>query len=309
MGSKIRLILAAIAALLLCGGLLATVATGGRTAGQRALVPERQPKLVPDRFASKQSTGPASSAKLLFGLLLPFLRSDDVSANSRRDGPAARNREFYFTRGAYSGFEVQGDMSWKVDYPKADRQFLIGLKRLVNHLDAFDLENPILLDDPELSRYPFLYAVEVGHMRLTDDEVAGLRRYLLAGGFLVADDFWGTWEWQNFEREMKRVLPEHEIEDLSLDHPIFHCFYDVREVVQVPNVGQGRSGGPTWERDGYWPVVRGIHDSRGRLLVVINWNSDLGDAWEWAEDPYYPLRFSTYAYQMGVNFVVYAMSH
>ena len=129
------------------------------------------------------------------------------------------------------------------------------------------------------------------------------------GGFLVIDDFWGTYEWENFEHEIRQVLPEFEIVDLDIDHPIFTTFYEIEEIIQVPNVGNGVRGGPTHERDGYVPVVRGIHDENGRLMVVINWNTDLGDAWEWADNPYYPLRYSTYAYEMGVNFIVYAMSH
>lgn len=218
--------------------------------------------------------------------------------------------EFYFTRAAYSGYGMWGRYaSWSVDYPKADVQFLMGVKRLVNHLDAYPLENPILLTDPNLSRFPFLYAVEVGHMSLSDPEVEALRRYLLAGGFLVIDDFWGSWEWQNLEDEMSRILPDYRMEELEPTHPVFHCFYDVNEIVQVPNVAQGREGIQTWEKDGYTPHVRGISDKQGRLMVVINWNSDLGDAWEWAEDAHYPLRFSTYAYQMGVNYIIYSMSH
>jgi len=179
----------------------------------------------------------------------------------------------------------------------------------LTNLHAYEMENPVRLTDPELGRYPFLYAVEVGYMALTEAEVVGLRRYLTAGGFLVIDDFWGSVEWENFEMEFERILPGHRIEEIPLDHPIFSCFYKVREIVQVPNVGNGMNGGPTWEKDGFVPTVRGIFDDQERLMVVINWNTDLGDAWEWAENPYYPLKFSTYAYQMGVNFIIYAMSH
>ena len=218
-------------------------------------------------------------------------------------------REFYFTRLAYSGSPYMGRGSWSVDFPKADVQFMIGLKRLLDQLDAYDYYNARQATDPELYRFPFLYSVEVGHMALREDEREALRRYLLAGGFWVIDDFWGSWEWANLERELFELLPEYSIVDIPLDHPIFHCFYDVEEILQVPNVGQGRYGGPTWEQDGYTPHVRGIFDDHGRLMVVINWNTDLGDAWEWAEDEWYPVRFSHYAYQMGVNFVVYAMSH
>ena len=227
-------------------------------------------------------------------------------------GPIEPNREFYFTRAFYSSGRndlYRGFPSWSVDWPKADIQFMMGLKRLVTHLDAYDGDNPVSLADPDLLRYPFLYAVEVGYMSLTEPEVIGLRNYLEHGGFLVVDDFWGSREWANFEHEIRRVLPGHPIVEIPLDHPIFHAFYDIKEIVQVPNVGQGRFGGPTWEQDGITPTVRGIFDDDGRLMVAISWNSDLGDAWEWAEDPFYPLRFSTYAYQLGVNLIVYAMSH
>lgn len=223
--------------------------------------------------------------------------------------PSAGPRQFYFTRAAYTGYYRFRDFrSWSVDFPKADRQFLIGLRRLTN-LDAYELENPVRLTDPDLGKYPFLYTVEVGYMALTEGEVEGLRRYLQAGGFLVVDDFWGSMEWENFQMQFQRILPGYPIVDIPLTHPIFNCFYDVKEIIQVPNVGQGMQGGPTWESDGYYPAVKGIFDEQGRLMVVINWNTDLGDAWEWAENPYYPLRFSTYAYQMGVNFIIYAMSH
>lgn len=247
-------------------------------------------------------------------------RNDDrewVSSLQRQlraysDGVIDPHREFYFTRAFYSSGRndiYRGFPSWSVDWPKADIQFMMGLKRLVNHLDAYDGDHPVSLADPELLRYPFLYAVEVGYMSLTEPEVVGLRNYLEHGGFLVVDDFWGSREWANFDHEIHRVLPGRRIVDLPIDHPIFHAFYEIKEVVQVPNVGQGRFGGPTWEQDGVTPMVRGIFDDDGRLMVAISWNSDLGDAWEWAEDPFYPLRFSTYAYQLGVNIILYAMSH
>ena len=221
-----------------------------------------------------------------------------------RFGPPPAH-DFYFTRAAYTSYGWRG---WSVDYPKADVQFLIGLRRITN-LDSYENENSVLLTDPDLGRYPFLYTVEVGHMAMTDEEVLALRRYLHQGGFLVVDDFWGTAEWVNFAHEMGRVLPGRPIEDIPLDHPVFRAFFEVDEIVQVPNVGQGIRGGPTWERDGYNPVVRGIFDDEGRLMVLVNWNTDLGDAWEWAENPYYPLHFSNYAYAMGINFIIYAMAH
>ncbi len=215
---------------------------------------------------------------------------------------------FYFTRAVYSGNRSGWYSSWSVDFPKADRQFVIGVRRLTK-IDAYELENPIQLDDPNLRRYPFLYALEVGYMSLSPSEVQGLRDYLLAGGFLVIDDFWGTYQWRNFEAQMRRVLPEYGIVDLPRDHPLLSTFYEIDEIVQVPNVRQGIDGGPTFERDGYVPVLKGIFDEAGHLMVVINWNTDLGDAWEWADHPYYPLKYSNYAYQLGINMIIYGMSH
>lgn len=223
--------------------------------------------------------------------------------------------EFYFTRMAYSGVGWRGYASWSIDYPKADRQFMTGIQRLINRLDAYAHENPILLTDPQLHRYPFLYAVEVGFMSLSEEEVVALRRYLDAGGFLVIDDFWGTRELRNLVAEMRRVLPDRSIVDVPQDHPVFHCFYDVNKIVQVPNLQKGQEmalgipGATTWEKGGQVPKVKGVFDDSGRLMVAINWNSDLGDAWEWAENALYPLEYSTYAYQMGVNYIVYAMTH
>lgn len=225
--------------------------------------------------------------------------------------PAAAERRgvhaFYFTRGIYSdgGWRRRG--AWATDYPKADLQFLTVLRRLTN-LDAYESENAIALDDPELRRYPFLYMLEVGYMALTPEERKGLRDYLLAGGFVFIDDFWGTQEWYNFEQEMRAVLPEYPIVDLPLEHPVFRSFYEIRELQQVPAINNIRSG-RTWERDGRVPMVRAIFDERGRLMMLINWNTDIGDAWEWAEQPDYPLKYSTFAYQVGVNAIVYAMSH
>jgi hypothetical protein len=223
--------------------------------------------------------------------------------------PPDEHHEFTFARAAYSGRgRGWGWAAWTTDYPKADRQFLIGVKRLTR-IDAYGGEHPVRLDDPQLRSYPFLYAVEVGRMELTEPEVLGLRQYLAAGGFLLVDDFWGTWEWASFEEQIHRVLPGRPIVDLPRDHPVFHTVYDIKEVLQVPNVRNGMAGGPYWERDGYEPFCRGIFDEQGRLLVMINWNSDLGDAWEWAENPYYPLDRSTFAYQLGINAIVFAMTH
>lgn len=243
-----------------------------------------------------------------------------VGSQGRDDGPTSPGAQavgvaphsFYFARAAYSGgggsYGWRRGRAWSTDYPKADRQFLVVLRRVTN-LDAYGSEHAVRLDDPELRRYPFLYAVEVGYMDLTEAEVSGLRDYLLAGGFLMVDDFWGSREWASFEANIRRVFPDRPIVEVPENHPVFHSYYEIDEIEQVPAVSVIRRPGRTWERDGYEPHVRGIFDDDGRLMVAINWNTDLGDAWEWADIPEYPLEYSTFAYEMGVNMIVYAMSH
>jgi hypothetical protein len=229
-------------------------------------------------------------------------------------GGRPRYHEFYFTRAIYSDYGRGGYGSWAIDYPNADWHFVTVARRLAN-VDAFDGEegNAVSLADPDLRRYPFLYALEVGGMALTEREVEGLRSYLAAGGFLIIDDFWGTQEWINFEREISRVLPGRAIVELGLDHPLFRIFYNIDEVVQVPGIRNGynvaQGFGVTYERDGYTPHVRGIFDDDGRLMVAINWNTDLGDAWEHADDPYYPLEYSTYAFEVAMNLILFGMTH
>ena len=212
--------------------------------------------------------------------------------------------EFYFTRGVYSSPWRWN--SWAIDFPKADQQFMAAVNTLVD-MDASERENPVRLDDPNLRRFPFLYMLEIEGMSLTPPEVQGLRDYLLAGGFLVVDDFWGSYAFANLEQEMRRVLPEHTIAMIPPDHPIFNTVYRIEEILQVPAFGGFR--GRTSECYGCEAFVRGIFDDQDRLMVVINGNTDLGDAWEWFERPEYPLQFSSFAVRMGVNFIVYAMSH
>lgn len=231
-------------------------------------------------------------------------------AGSEGDVP----HSFYFSRAAYSGGSGFRRSGWATDYPEADIWITNVLRRLTG-VDVSPYDNVVRLDDPELRRFPFIYAVEVGSMGLSPAEVQGLREYLLAGGFLMVDDFWGSWEWANFEWEIRQVLPEYEIVEVPLDHEIFRSYYAIDEIVQVPNIGNGMAvgmgypGARTSEGDGIIPRFLGIMDEKDRLMVVINWNTDLGDAWEHAEDSRYPLMYSTYAYQMAANFIIYAMTH
>ena len=235
-------------------------------------------------------------------LAMPQLAPADSAPTSP---PVAH--EFYFTRGNYGGEVADWGPRWAIDFPKADQQFLVALTRL-SVVDAFPAEHALEIQLDNLRDFPFLYMLEVGSLDMDERMAEQLRAYLLAGGFLVIDDFWGSWEWDNFDAQMRLVFPDREIVDVPLDHPVFNAFYDIDEVIQVPNVYQGSTGQQTHEYDGYVPRVRGIFDDDGRLMVLVNWNTDLGDAWEWADHPQYPLKFSTYAYEMGINFVIYGMS-
>ncbi|MCG8468560.1 MAG: DUF4159 domain-containing protein [Gemmatimonadetes bacterium] len=263
-----------------------------------------------DRASHVRDVGPligdAGAADPPLVPVLPRLDElQEVMQGARREW----GRDFYFTRGIYTGGRGWGRGSWATDYPKADRQFLFILNRLLTLLDLHEWENPVALDDPELRRFPFLYILEVGRMNLTEPEVEGLRGYLEAGGFLVVDDFWGDWAWENFSYQMARVLPDRKIREIPLDHPIFHQFYDITEILTVPNVGNGMRGPPYDECYGCPPRIYGIFDDNDELMVVINWNTDLGDAWEWSENPYYPIDRSNYAYELAINYIIYALSH
>jgi len=219
--------------------------------------------------------------------------------------------EFVFARLAYpycTGVGTHGYKMWDVDFPKADRQLVMGLGRLMV-LDAYPRERAVRLGQEEINRYPFIYIVEPAYMCLNDDHIAELREYLEAGGFIFVDDFWGTVEWDMFVTQIRKILPSAPLRKIPLDHPVFHQVYDIEELIQVPNVGQGMQGGPTHEADGYYPEAWGFFDQDDRMLVFIMHNTDLGDAWEWAENPYYPLKYGTYAFKIAANVITYAMSH
>jgi len=253
---------------------------------------------------SRLGAGRASAAAA--AALAAFVAAETAAETSA----AARTleHEFTFTRGIYGGGRSDGwGPRWAVDYPKADQQFMVALRRLTI-ANASPSENAVRLEDPALRDFPFLYVLEVGSLTLSELQTRALREYLLAGGFLVVDDFWGSWAWRHFEAQMRNVFPDRPIVEVPLSHPVFHAFYDIEEILQVPNVYQAGTG-ITHELDGRVPHVRGIFDDAGRLMVLVNWNTDLGDAWEWADLPEYPLRYSTYAFQIGINFVVYAMSY
>ena len=210
--------------------------------------------------------------------------------------------------GGTTFFPRQG-WGWGTDYPGGDCKFMGGIHRLTGmHVDPNP--NIIGIQDPDLFKFPFVYAVEVGGMYLSDPDAARLREYLLRGGFLLVDDYWGRRERENFEAQMRKVFPDRQLERLPLTHEIFHTFFDIDSLIQVPGFGGGCYEGPTWQvPDETDPRIYGISDDRGRLMVVATYNSDLGDAWEYMDAACYPEKYSGQAYRLGLNFMIYTMTH
>jgi len=213
-----------------------------------------------------------------------------------------------FGRGRFGGGSwTQGYSSWTTDYPRSDRHFAEAMRRLTR-VSARSVEQPVNLDEGDAYDWPFLYAVEVGHWQLTDEQAKGLREFLLRGGFFMCDDFHGTQEWEIFAESMRRVFPDRPIVDLENKDAIFHSIYDLDDRYQVPGA-QYLWSGQTWEHDGYEAKWRGIYDDRGRLMVAICHNMDLGDSWEHADNPRYLEKFSALGIRIGINYVVYSMTH
>jgi hypothetical protein len=202
--------------------------------------------------------------------------------------------------------------TWSRDYPKADRQFLIAMKRLTR-INARPVEQVVDLDapvgDPQaIENFPWVYAVQVENWTFSDAEAKRLREYLLKGGFIMVDDFHGATDWEHFMTGMLMVFPDRPIEDLNDKDEIFHVLYDLTDRFQVPGEQYVWSG-RTYEKDGYVPEWKAIKDDRGRVMVAICHNMHLGDAWEWADDPRYPEKFASLAFRLGINYAMYGMTH
>ncbi len=223
---------------------------------------------------------------------------------SESNGPS--DAEFSFVRLRYSnagGRGGRGGPSWLTDCqpwdPCAELHLLEGVTRLTR-VNVGKPRTASLLDD-NLMDFPWLYAVEVGHWYLSDLEATRLREYLDRGGFLMVDDFWGPQEWYIFTESMTRAFPDRPIVELAESHPLLHVLYDLDQRTQIP----GRGG----NRYGTTPHWRGIFDDDDRLMVAINFNMDMGDAWEHADDPWYPEPMTALAYKFAVNYVIYSMTH
>ena len=228
--------------------------------------------------------------------------------------------EFYWSRLQYTsgyangssfGFRAYGG-SWSRDFPKADNDCLIALRRLTRINSPSPL-NVVDLDSDHLFDYPWIYAVDVNTWSFTDEEAKRLHDYLLKGGFLMVDDFHGTDDWQHFMAGMRQVLPDRPVEDLKDQDEIYHVLYDINEKFQIPSevyVNTGRTYECGAKGDcGYVPKWRAIRNDHGRIMVAICANMHLGDAWEWADSPEYPEKFSGLAFRIVLNYITYSMTH
>ena len=220
-----------------------------------------------------------------------------------------------YTRGRGNFYRRRGS-GWGTDMPDSDLNFSSRLQQMTSL--RVDPDGRVLdLTDPDLVNYPWIYLVEPGGMYLSEQEASALRKYLLNGGFLMFDDFWGDAAWLNVEREMKKVFPERGFSELPLDHPLYNAVFPIKSKGQVPNYGTGEMSqytGVTWEdHDGDTQTVhhRVIADDKGRLMVFAAHNSDNGDGWEReGEYQYFFENFSEkIAYPLGINVVFYVMTH
>ena len=239
---------------------------------------------------------------VFIGIALLLLYGAPALPNGEND-----RYDFTFVRLKYGGQLTQRS-SWRVDWPASDRNFIWQLRKQTN-INANPREKIIEVGAEELFLYPFAYLLEVGSLRLSDAEAANLREYLLRGGFLFIDDFHGEREWRLFHRELKKIFPEREPVDIPISHPIFRCFFTIDKLVQIPGL-RSLFSGRTYERiDGYPAYCRGVFDDKNRLMMIIHFNSDLGDAWEHAAEDFYPREYSDMALKMGINAVVYSLTH
>lgn len=252
---------------------------------------------------------------LLAGTLWAFQRGiRNLFPDSDEPPPADGNEkaEFMWARLRYSNFRGGGGMwamrgAWTVDYPKADRQFLQGVRRLTR-LNTRSMEHIVDLISDDIFNYPFTYAVEVGHWNLPDEQAKKLREYIDRGGFLMTDDFHGTYEWDIFTTSLNRGFGDRPITDIENEDPIFHVVFDLDNRVQVPGI-VNYPFTQTHEYDGFEPKWRAVRDDKGRIVIGICHNMDQGDAWEWADNPRYPEKYASQAYRTGINYIIYAMTH
>jgi hypothetical protein len=221
--------------------------------------------------------------------------------------PVGAPAEWTFTRLAYGGGGFRGS-SWTVDYPVAEYHFSGAVKRLtrINSQENGYVVDP---DYDDIFDYPWLYVVEPGGWAFTPDQAQRMRDYLLRGGFMMIDDFHGEDEWQGFQNGMRMIFPDRAIEDIAPEEALYEMPFPLTERLQVPGPRYMQTG-LTYERtDGVTPHWRGVRDDEGRWMVVISHNIDYGEGWEQADTPQYPEPFTRQAYEIGINYLIYSMTH
>lgn len=218
-----------------------------------------------------------------------------------------RIKYHYVTEGTPAPQDFYGE-PWLIDGPAAEQN----LSRRLKTATAIDVQDPIVLtlEDPRLFSFPWIYIVEPGNLKLLDAEAKNLREFLLRGGTAYFDDFHGPYEWEHFANEMKKVFPDRPIVDFPSDHPVFTCFYKLDRYPQIAGLGSFLAG-RSWEKGGFVARLRTIFDDGNRPMTYINWNTDMGDGWEWSNAEDYPgyVKYTSMAYRMGINEIVYALTH
>jgi len=254
------------------------------------------------------------------GAWAQFGRGGDASINAHMARADSFDGRFHYCRLMYRMNPLGDGGSWLTDYPLADIDLSIRLSELTKTLVAFGASGQpehliVPLTGDELFHCPFVMAQEVGRLMFNPDDASQLRAYLLKGGFLWVDDFWGSNAWESWAAQIGKVLSpsEYPIFDVPSDHPIFHTMFDLRAVPQIPGIGYWRgSRGGTSERgsDSAQVHTRAIADQTGRVMVLMTHNTDVSDSWEReGEDPQYFYSFSPAGYQVAMNVLLYAMTH
>lgn len=213
----------------------------------------------------------------------------------------------------YSSRNGTGEGWWMVDWPDAEEHFTMGVQRLTR----IDAGEPLhmRLTDPRLFDNPWIYATQTGWWGLSNAETAQLREYLLRGGYLVVDDMWGPEQWEIFRMTMARVLPDQPITDLAESDSVMHVLYDIEEkdrtfIPGTRHLRRGPGGSIAVEQPpGTSPAWRAMYDDKHRMVVAVNFNTDVGDAWEYADSPIYPEPMTALAYRYGINYLIYSMTH
>ncbi len=226
---------------------------------------------------------------------------DFSELNTSYDGRFVFIRLRYSPRPGFSGGGgyFGGDLKWDHDYPRAERHLMKILDELTSMTPYMKAGNILTVTDPELFKYPVAYLAEPGFWTLTDEEAESLRNYLLKGGFLIFDDFVAR-QWWNFEDRIRDVLPDARLVELDPSHEIFHSFFEIDNLDHTH---------PYWD---YAAVFYGIfedNDPSKRLMVIVNYNNDIGESWEWSDTGFIPIELSNEAYKLGVNYIVYALTH